>query len=718
MIGAAVDRDRKGASMRVGGAVWRRCSGALALAVLACVTAGCPQSGFKGLAPHLEVQNATPKDSTGRTIVDFGTVPVGHTSAQSVNALNTGTSPLTLQPPSVGAPFGTDLKSAAVIGRSGQQAISFTFTPTAVGPLEQTVLLQSDGGTATVVLRATGAAADDCVFVLVPTQLAFGTGAVGVTQTASVQFANVGSVDCDVSNVRVDPSSDPSFALAPGQATSATVSFTGGSFPVAVTFSPTQAGTAFTGQVTLQVGSAGTTAVVPLTAAAVADPCGVTVQPGSLSFPPASVGQSATQTVQVFATSAAPCQLSQLRIESGSDPSFTLNAGQALTGQPTQLVGFPIAVTFLPNNPGMAAQGRIAFNAGPPDTGIEVLLSGSTVGCTYTVQPAQGNFGQVASGTSATKTFQIVATGPATCNIANLRMDPAGDPAFALSAGQPTTGVSTAAAAFTISATFAPTHTGIAPLSGTILFDSSLPTLSTRVPLTGTPAACRLPPTSDGSCPTATEAIYLSDGSSLYTFDPIAHTATPIGNLICTDGEDMEDIAIDAGGNLWAVDDEVPLPELYAVNPTNGQCTPTAMLNDPASTGLTFLGDGRMVCAGDSITIPDPTTWMIAQTIVPAGRFQTSGDVVALPDGTIYWTVAGAAGDQLVKIDSTSGATTLLATLPDSQVMLAYANGTIFGFSIVGHYLTIDPATGASTVGNLPGTWIGATTNPTTWPGH
>jgi hypothetical protein len=355
---------------------------------------GCAQNGLNEASARLGVEGAS-KNSAGRYIVDFGTVVIGQIATKTITAADLGTPPLTLQPPSVMPPFSTDERGTIVIRGGDRTDLHFTFAPTSMGQADQVIVLQSTAGNATLELRGTGTVAPSCVFLVSPSQVDFGTIFVGQTRSSAVQFANLGDGNCTVSDIQLDPSSDPSFALAAGQATSATVSATAGSFPITLTFAPTQAAAQVTGNLTLTVGPPATRVTVPLSGVAQAVPCTPGLQPMQLNFDVVP-GQDVTQTVQVLSMTSTPCAITGVEIETGSDPSFTLAAGQPTSGTSTTSSSFPIAVTFAAASAATTVTGHVLLTAGPPAVQLEIPLIGKVGPCTP---------GQAMCGSSCVNTY-------------------------------------------------------------------------------------------------------------------------------------------------------------------------------------------------------------------------------------------------------------------------------------------------------------------------
>ena len=75
-------------------------------------------------------------------------------------------------------------------------------------------------------------------------------------------------------------------------------------------------------------------------------------------------------------------------------------------------------------------------------------------------------------------------------------------------------------------------------------------------------------------------------------------------------------------------------------------------------------------------------------------------------------------GDELVKLDPSSGMTQWIgATGQDGLYGLGYDDGELFGFSVEGKVVAINPQEASGQLrGRVPNvSWWGATTNPVIW---
>ncbi len=224
--------------------------------------------------------------------------------------------------------------------------------------------------------------------------------------------------------------------------------------------------------------------------------------------------------------------------------------------------------------------------------------------------------------------------------------------------------------------------------------------------------------TPDSGIAPATEPIYVHTGAILHSYDPANETATPIGAFRSADGPvtNMVDMAIDTGGQMFGgtLDKWV-----VRIDPQTARVEPLFEFDDILH-GMTFLSDGRLVIAGERVSMVDPVTGRVISELVPGSDWVTSGDVVGLPDGKLYWTVRGAnAGDpdDLIRIDPRTGAASKLGSAGIDRIFgLGYANHLLYGFSSGGRVVVLDPDTGAAGPSVLlEGSWWGATTNPVRW---
>ncbi|MEQ8277693.1 MAG: PQQ-binding-like beta-propeller repeat protein [Deltaproteobacteria bacterium] len=232
-----------------------------------------------------------------------------------------------------------------------------------------------------------------------------------------------------------------------------------------------------------------------------------------------------------------------------------------------------------------------------------------------------------------------------------------------------------------------------------------------------------------GEPPVAMEPVYIHTGQTLFAYDPATNTTSQIGDFFVTSGqlEDMVDIAIDSQGRLFGgtrqAGSQADANRIYQIDPETAECRYRFSYDDTLH-GLTFLPDGRLVIAGERVSVVDPISGSQLVEFPAANAYQTSGDIVGLPDGNLYWTVRGERrmdgsyeNDSVVRIDPSTGNISWLGEAAVTRIYgLGYANGQLFGFSSMGVVVTIQPENGVVVrQAPLAGRWFGATTNPVLW---
>lgn len=224
---------------------------------------------------------------------------------------------------------------------------------------------------------------------------------------------------------------------------------------------------------------------------------------------------------------------------------------------------------------------------------------------------------------------------------------------------------------------------------------------------TGEPPDTDLPPEA------ARDPLYAQTAGTLYTVSPVdPWTRTKVGNFSGA-SDDITDIAIDAGGIMYAVS----FTTLYRVDATNGRLTKVAKASASDLNALTFLSDGTLLAGGGASLYQVDTATGAFTRLSSIGSYTFDGDMVGLPDGLLYCAMTSGGGTQLVVYDMTTKSVVRSGnTGTGSLYGLGYAEDTLFGFSSDGTLYTLDPATGrGSRVSDGSQVWYGATTNPVAW---
>lgn len=313
-----------------------------------------------GVAQTLQV-SASPAS------LSFGNLAVGSTASQSVTLSNTGNSNVSVSQLSVsGSGFTTSGLTLPLTLAAGQTAsFSVTFSPTSAGSLSATATVTSNATNSPASIALSGTGIQPAISVI-PSSVAFGSLAVGVTNSQTLAIQNPGAANLTISQANLS-GSGLSFTgltlplmLAPNASTTATLSFT-----------PISAG-AVSGSLSLVNNSPSSPLAVPITGTGVAQSLQLSASPASLSFGSVTDGTSASQTVTLSNTGNANVSLSQISV---SGTAFTASGlAVPLTLSPGQTAQF--SVTFAPTTTG-ALSGTATVTSNASNSPASVSLSGT-----------------------------------------------------------------------------------------------------------------------------------------------------------------------------------------------------------------------------------------------------------------------------------------------------------------------------------------------------
>jgi hypothetical protein len=243
---------------------------------------------------HLLAFGAPTTATLQGSAVNVGDVAVGSTG--TATATITATRTVTVSAVSAAAPFaaGTPTPSLPVTLTAGQTlSVPVTFAPTTWGAVTADLTVTSNLGTFEFGLNGTGTQPG---LGATPTSLAWGTMAVGGSETLTVGVTNTGTSTETFTGV-TGPSAPftasglPSVGdtLAPGASTT-----------ISATYAPTAVSASDSSSIVLTSDQGSLT--IPLTGTAIAASPKVTISPMSLSFGNVAVGKTATQTFTVSNT--------------------------------------------------------------------------------------------------------------------------------------------------------------------------------------------------------------------------------------------------------------------------------------------------------------------------------------------------------------------------------------------------------------------------------
>lgn len=414
--------------------------------------------------------------------VNFGNVPTGSSTSQSVALTNTGNRSLTVYRAAVeGNGFsvsGITLPLKLAVGQS--ESLIATFAPTASGVTNGAIFLEYSGSDkrtlefserTTVQLTGTGTGAGQ--LTVNPSSLGFGNVQVGSSQTLSATLGNSGASSLTISQAAL---SGAGFSLS-GIALPLTIG-AGQSAGFSVTFSPQSAGAA-SGNVDFVSNASDSTLNFSLSGTGVTQGV-LTASPSSEAFGSVQVGASANLSETLTNSGGSSLMISAAAASgtgfslSGLSLPLTLTAGQSTS----------FTVTFSPTVSGPASGGvSITSNGANPNLSIALSGTGTTPG-SLSANPAALSFGSVQVGNNANLSETLTNTGSSSVTISQANLSGTG---FSISGlNLPLT--LTASQSVTFSATFAPSAAGAASGSLSVVSNASNSPLTIAFSGTGTAA--------------------------------------------------------------------------------------------------------------------------------------------------------------------------------------------------------------------------------------
>lgn len=442
--------------------------------------------------------------------LNFGSVAVGGSVAQTVTLANTGNAPLSVTAATAsGAGFSLKSISLPASLNPGQNlSFSVQFAPTSAGNASGSVVFTNNMPANSPALALSGTAvASNAVLTANPTTVSFGTVLVGSQGTQNIVLSNTGTANLTISTVTasgtgfsVSGSTLP-ITLAQNQTTTLTA-----------TFAPTTTGNP-TGTITVTSNASNPTVTINLTGTASHPQPQLSINPSSVNFGSVAAGSNATQNITLSNTGTSPMSITQITA-SGTGFSVTNSALpiSVPAGQNTS-----IAAKFAPTAAG-SASGSISVTSNAPGSPATIALSGTGTQGQLSSNPSSVNFGNVLVGSSGSQTVTLTNTGTSSLSISQATASGAG---FGLSGlALPLTLNANQSATF--SAQFAPASAGGASGSITLTDTGSNPTLTislsgagTQPGISATPSSLNLGSVTTGSSNTQTVTLKNTGTASL-----------------------------------------------------------------------------------------------------------------------------------------------------------------------------------------------------------
>jgi hypothetical protein len=356
--------------------------------------------------------------------LSFGQVTSGQTSQQALTLTNSGSEPLTIRRLSSAPPFLSTSNCAATLAVNASCIVTITYAPideVATGSSTSgtrndvgSLSIESDAAASPQFVALSGlvlpiassnpaSSAVLAAYALSNSALTFANTQVGNASAAqTVTLTNTGTTTIHVASVL--PAADFTATT-----TCATV-LPGATCGVTVTFTPTNASSATMRSGTLEIQSDATDSLEFISLIGSSSAAPITLSPSSVSFGAVNVGSSATSSVSVMNTSAAPVTFTALSVSGaftvalGTCPSVgsTLAAGSSCT----------LVVTFTPVGSGVL-NGTLSLSTDATQLPLTISLSGIAAVAQLQVVPGVLGFGSVAVGASSNLGLTLTNTGTA-----------------------------------------------------------------------------------------------------------------------------------------------------------------------------------------------------------------------------------------------------------------------------------------------------------------
>ncbi len=453
-------------------AVVRNAFGILTLAAI-LITSGCIGTTGKGAVGGGN-GSGTVAVTVSPASLDFGKVVVGSGSADTVVITNDGTTALDISKISVsGAGFKTGGLSTPMTIAAGKSAnLSVSFTAQASGAATGVVTISSNATDSTTTIPLNGQGISGSVAIS-PTQINFGSVALGTTASQTVTLTNSGSASATISKLTISGSG----ITISGLTIPATLQ-AGKSANLTATFKPASTSSE-SGAISVTSDVSSTPITADWTGSGNASALNIT--PSSVSFGSVTVGSDATQTIKLSNSGTASITISTLTASgsgmsaSGLTIPYTLGAGKSAT----------FTAEFKPTS-AATDSGSIAIDSNASTATSSVPLSGKGVASTIGLTPSATSlsFGSVKVGSAGTQSVTVTSSGNTNANISSVTVSGTGFSLSGSAAGE--TLAPNQTAQYTVN--FDPKASGNA--TGTLTINSNAPNTPLKISLSGSaPAA-------------------------------------------------------------------------------------------------------------------------------------------------------------------------------------------------------------------------------------
>jgi len=299
----------------------------------------------------------------------FGSVTVGSQQTLSATITNTGGTTVTISQAGIsGAGLSLSGIASGTALTAGQSAtFSVTFAPASAGAVSGNITVTSNATNPTLTIPVSGTGVSSGALGSNPTSLAFGTVAVGGTQTLAETVTNTGGTTVTISQAGI---TGTGFSL---NGISSGVTLTAGqSLGFSVSFAPQSAG-AVNGNVTITSNATNPTLTVAVSGTGSATPGQLSVTPSTLATGSVVVGTSGTASGTLTASGAnvtvGAASANNSAFSVGGLPlPVTIPAGQSTS----------FSVTFSPQTTGAASATLTFTSNAQPSASTETLTGTGT----------------------------------------------------------------------------------------------------------------------------------------------------------------------------------------------------------------------------------------------------------------------------------------------------------------------------------------------------
>ncbi len=354
--------------------------------------------------------------------MNFGSVPIGTTSSQTVQLKNTGTTSVTVSSATVGGKWFQlhGITTPLVLAGGKSASITVSYAPTVPGEVVGMVSFVSNATNKTSMMAVSGTGLTATrMITATPTTLSFGTESVGSSKVLSVVLKNTGNSVVTLSGVSITGAG----ITTSGAGASGSTIAPGQTATVNVSFAPKTAGNVIG---SVKIASNSTTPIaIAVTGNGVTAPTAstLTATPASVSFGNVPLGTTNSQSIQLKNTGTASVTISSATVGGNGMQLRGITTPLVLAGGKTANV----VVSYAPTMAGYVASSvSIASNAANKMLTMAVSGTGLTATRMITATPTTLSFGTESVGSSKVLSVVLKNTGNSVVTLSGVSITGAG----------------------------------------------------------------------------------------------------------------------------------------------------------------------------------------------------------------------------------------------------------------------------------------------------